>query len=47
MDEQVTSHNFYLGCRVCRVLLVKSTSIFFQDQVSIISGLNNIFKENI
>lgn len=31
MESLVNQQNFYLGCRVCRQLLAKATSVFFFD----------------
>ncbi|XP_070493272.1 transcription factor Ouib-like [Chironomus tepperi] len=39
MEEFVNQQNFYLGCRVCRQLLIKSNSIFFADQIPDMDGL--------
>jgi hypothetical protein len=36
----VNYQNYFLGCRVCRQLLVKSNSIFFQDQASCCFAFN-------
>jgi hypothetical protein len=33
MDSLVNQQNFYLGCRVCRQLLAKATSVFFFDSI--------------
>ncbi|KAG5682102.1 hypothetical protein PVAND_011481 [Polypedilum vanderplanki] len=35
----VNYQNYFLGCRVCRQLLVKSNSIFFQDQIPDMNGI--------
>ena len=33
METLVNQQNFYLGCRVCRQLLAKATSVFFFDRI--------------
>lgn len=33
MDKLVNQQNFYLGCRACRQLLAKSTSVFLFDAI--------------
>lgn len=33
----MNQQNFYLGCRVCRQLLAKATSVFFYDFIPDIS----------
>lgn len=33
METLVSQQNFYLGCRVCRRMLAKATSVFFFDVI--------------